>query len=211
MRALRLLATAGAAALLGCGGSTTESSSDGRIQITVSTVGAPSQSEEFLVSLDGGQPMAVAPNGSAAYEGVPRGTYVVHLFSLADNCVVSGTPDHRSVEVVPGAVVQVSFAVLCSVPLSGGFHITVATEGTQVDPDGYRLSVATTPTRTIGVNAEERYEGLAPQSYLISLKGVDYPCRVAGGTPQLFTVVAGQVVRVRLTVRCGDPSREPLL
>jgi hypothetical protein len=210
MRALRPLAMAGAAALLGCGGSTTESSSDGRIQVTVSTVGAAPQTDEFLVSLDGGQPLRVAPNGTAAYERVPRGTYLVHLFSLADNCVVNGTPDHRSVEVDEGEVVQVTFAVLCSVPLSGGFRITVLTEGTLVDQDGYRLSVSTTPMRTIGVNAEEQYEGLAPHSYLISLKGVAYFCRVVGGTPQLFTVVPGEVVRVRLTVRCGDGQGEPL-
>ena len=210
MRAPRLMAIAGAATLLGCGGSTTESSSDGRIQITISTVGAPPQSQEFLVSLNGDHPLGVAPNGSAAYERVPRGTYVVHLFSLADNCVVNGTPDHRSVEVDEGEVVLVTFAVLCSVPRSGGFHITVSTEGTPVDQDGYRLSVATTPMRTITVNADEQYEGLAPQSYLISLKGVVWFCKVVGGTPQLFTIVPGEVVRVRLTVRCGDQPGEPL-
>ena len=37
---------------------------------------------------------------------MPEGTYVIHLFSLADNCVVSGSPDHRSVVVAEGKVVQ---------------------------------------------------------------------------------------------------------
>ncbi len=210
MRALGPLAVTGAAALLGCG-STTETSSDGRIRITVSTIGAPHQTDEFLVSLDGAQVLGVAPNGSAVYDGVPRGTYVVHLFSLADNCVVSGSPGSRSVEVDEGEVVQVTFSVVCSRPVSGGFRVMVWTEGTPIDEDGYRLSVSTTPQRTIGVNADERYEGLAPGPYLISLKGVAWPCKVVGGTPQLLTVVLGEVMEVVLRVRCGDQQGEPPL
>ncbi|HEX6669270.1 MAG TPA: hypothetical protein VF061_06910, partial [Gemmatimonadales bacterium] len=68
MRGPRLLMVAGAAGFLGCGGSTTETSSDGRIQITVSTIGAPQQSDQFLVSLNGAQALAVPANGSAAYD-----------------------------------------------------------------------------------------------------------------------------------------------
>jgi hypothetical protein len=210
MRALSLLA--GAAALLGCGSSTTEvPSSEGRIQITVSTTGAPPQSDEYLVTLDGFPPLAVAPNGSAAYEDVPAGTYVIHLFSLADNCLVSGTPDHRSIDVVRGEVVQVSFSVLCSEPVSGGFRITVTTVGTPTDEDGYQLSVSGTPLRTIGVNAEEHYEGLAPGAHLVTLKDVADICDVAGGNPQRFTVVRGKAVRVAMRVRCGDGRGDPLL
>jgi hypothetical protein len=211
MRAPRLLTVASAAGFLGCGGSTTETSSDGRIQITVSTIGTPQQSDQFLVSLNGAQALAVPANGSAAYDQVPRGTYLVYLFALADNCVVSGSPDRHSVEVDEGEVVQVAFSVRCGRPVSSGFRVTVSTEGAPLDEDGYRLSVSTTPMRNIGVNAEEYYEGLAPGAYLITLKGVAWPCKVVGGTPQLFTVVAGQVVQVALTVRCGNGQGEPPL
>ena len=212
MRALGPLAVTGAAALLGCGSSTTEvPSSEGRIQITVSTSGAPPQSNEYLITLNGVQPLAVATNGSASYEAVPEGTYVIHLFSLADNCVVSGSPDHRSVAVAGGEVVQVTFAVLCSEPVSGGFRIAVSTVGTPVDEDGYQLSVSGTPLRTIGVNAEEAYEGLAPGAHLVTLKDVADFCDVAGGNPQKFTVVAGKAVRVAIRVRCGDGRGDPLL
>jgi hypothetical protein len=209
MRAPRRLLLVGAAALLGCG-DTTETSSPGRILVTVSTSGATPQSDQFLVTLDGTRPLSISPNGSAVYEEVPEGTYVVHLFSLADNCVVNGSPNHRSVRVVEGNVTKVSFSVLCGLAETGGFRVTVWTEGSPIDEDGYRLSVSTTPQRTIGVNADERYEGLAPGPYLITLKGVAWPCKVVGGTPQLFTVVAGQVVQVSLRVRCGDEPGEPL-
>jgi hypothetical protein len=202
MRALRPLAMS-AAAILGCGGSTTESSSGAQIRITVSTSG-PSQSDKFLVSLDGAQFLSVAPNGSARFERLSAGTYVVHLSSLADNCAVSGTPNHFSVTLDEDEVVQVAFAVVCSAPVSGGFLVTVRTQGAAVDADGYRLSVSTTPMRVIGVNAEELYEGLAPDTYFVTLKGVAWPCKVVGGIPQRFTAVPGTLVPVALTVRCGE-------
>src|SRR5688500_10648747 len=212
MRALGPLAAAGVAALLGCGSSTTEvPSSQGRIQVTVSTSGAAPQSDEYLITLNGFPPLAVAPNGSAAYEGVPAGTYVIQLFSLADNCVVSGTPDHRSVDVEEGEVVQVIFSVLCSEPVSGGFRIAVSTVGTPADEDGYQLSVSGTPLRTIGLSAEERYEGLAPGAHFVTLKDVADFCQVVGGNPQRFTVVPGKAVRVSIMVRCGDGRGDPLL
>ena len=210
MRALRPLAITGAAALLGCGSSMTETpSSEGRIQVTVSTSGAAPQSDEYLVTLNGDQPLGVAPNGVASYEAVPEGTYVVHLFSLADNCAVSGSPNSRSVRMIRGAVIEVSFSVACSVPETGGFRIVVTSVGTLVDEDGYGLSVAGTPLRSIEVNAEESYEGLAPGSHLVTLKDVADFCEVVGGNPRPYTVVPGKAVRVAIDVQCGevgDPS-----
>jgi hypothetical protein len=203
MRAPGSLVLAGAAALLGCG-DTTETSSPGRILVTVSTRGAEPQSDEYLVTLNGSHPLPITPNGSAVFEQVPEGTYVVHLFSLADNCVVSGSAGHRSVEVEDGEVVAITFSVLCSVPETGGFHVVVSTSGTPLDEDGYQLSVAGAPLRQIDVNAEEIYEGLAPGMHLITLKDVADFCEVLGGNPQPYTVVPGKSVRVALSVICGD-------
>lgn len=207
MRALGPLVVAGVAALLGCG-DTTESSAAGRILVTVFTSGAEPQSDEYLVTLNGESPLSITPNGSAVFDEVPEGTYVVHLFSLADNCAVSGSPNSRSVRVIRGAVVEISFSVACSVPVTGGFRIVVTTEGTPLDDDGYQLSVAGTPLRAIEVNAEESYEGLAPGAHLVTLKDVADFCDVVGGNPQPYTVVPGKAVRVAIDVRCGE-VREP--
>ena len=209
MRALGSLLLAGAAALLGCG-SATETPSDARILVRVSTRGAEPQSEEYLVTLNGARSTTVAPNGFAVYDEVPEGTHVVHLFSLADNCVVSGSPGHRSVEVADGEVIEVTFYVVCSAPVTGGFRIVVTTVGGPLDDDGYQLSVAGAPLRPIGVNAEERYEGLTPGLHLVTLKDVADFCSVVGGNPQPYTVVAGKSVRVAIGVRCGDGADRPL-
>jgi hypothetical protein len=206
MRALRGVMLACTAVSLGCGGSATETDSDGRIQITVTTSGADPQADEYLLTLDGARPLAVTPNGSALYDAVPEGAHVVHLFALADNCAVSGSSSPRSVNVRGGDVSQVSFSVVCTPPITGGFHIVVTTTGSQTDDDGYQLSVAGSPLRAIGVNAEETYEGLDPGMHLITLKDVADFCEVHGGNPQPYTVVVGKTVRVAIDVSCGTPA-----
>src|SRR5688500_4153860 len=154
MRAPRqLLPALSTAALLGCGGST-DIASDGRILVTVSTTGELPQSPEFLLSLDGARATSVSPNGSAVFEAVGAGSHVIHLFSLSDNCAVSGATSPRAVNVQDGEVVSVAFAVVCAAPTTGGFRVVVTTTGAPVDEDGYQLSVAGTPLRIIAVNAE---------------------------------------------------------
>lgn len=193
-----------AAASLGCGESATDTSSDGRIEITVTTSGADPQSEEYLLTLDGARPLAVTPNGSTIYDAVPEGTHIVHLFSLADNCAVSGSSSPRSVQVRDGDLVEISFTVVCSPPITGGFRIVVSTTGTLTDDDGYQLSVAGAPLRTIEVDAEETFQGLDPGMHLVTLKDVADFCEVQGGNPQPYTVVPGKTVRVAIQVRCGE-------
>jgi hypothetical protein len=195
-----------AAASLGCG-SAIDTTSDGRIRINITTSGADPQTEEYLLTLDGARPLSVTPNGSTIYDAVPEGTHVVHLFALADNCVVSGTSSPRSVSVRGGEVAEISFNVVCGPPITGGFRIVVTSIGTETDEDGYQLSVAGAPLRIIPVNAEETYQGLDPGVHLVTLKDVADFCDVQGGNPQPYTVVAGKTVRVAIRVECGgDPG-----
>jgi len=204
MRALRGLVLACAAASLGCGQSATDTATDGRIRISVSTSGADPQAEEYLLTLDGARPLAVTPNGTTIYDAVPEGTHIIHLFALADNCAVSRTTTSpRSVTVRGGNVAEISFRVVCSPPITGGFRIVVSTTGTETDDDGYQLSVAGAPLRIIGVNAEETYQGLDPGMHLVTLKDVADFCEVQGGNPQPYTVVPGKTVRVTIRVVCG--------
>jgi hypothetical protein len=201
MRALRWCLLTFAA--LGCGGSTTETGSEGRIRIDVITSGADPQSEEYLITLDGARPLSVAPNGSTVYDAVPEGTHVVHIFSLADNCAVSGGTSPRSVQVHGGDLSEITFTVVCGPPITGGFRVVVSSTGSLTDSDGYQLSVAGTSLRPIEINAEEVYQGLMPGAHLITLKDVADFCEVSGANPYPYTVVAGKTVRVTIRVGCG--------
>ncbi|MBA3893112.1 MAG: hypothetical protein H0X69_05380 [Gemmatimonadales bacterium] len=205
MRGLRWLVLACAAGSVACG-EPTDTTSNGRIRIGVTTSGADPQTDEYLVTLDGARPLSIAPNGSGVYDDVPEGTHVVHLFALADNCAVSGTTSPRSVNVRGGRVIEIDFTVVCRAPITGGFRVVVTTAGSPTDEDGYQLSVAGAPLRHIGVNAEETYQGLKPGLHLVTLKDVADFCEVHGGNPQPYTVVPGKTVRVAIRVGCGVGS-----
>jgi hypothetical protein len=189
----------------GCGETIINVSSDGRIEVSVSTDGTDPDTDGFSVTVDGGTARFVAPGGSVVLDSLSEGTHSVLLTGLAENCQVDGS-NPRSVVVGPDGQADVSFDVRCSRATTGGFTIQVSTSGVAADTDGYALAVAGGDIRGIGPNASETFTGLTAGAHLITLKDVDEPCAVTGGNPQPFTVIPGKTVLVRLAVVCGAAS-----
>jgi hypothetical protein len=187
----------------GCGETFISVSSDGRIEVAVSTNGSDPDTDGFSVTVDGGTAFFVAPGGSVVLDSLSQGSHSVLLTGLAENCQVEGT-NPRVVVVSQDGQANVSFDVRCARATTGGFTIQVTTSGAEPDTDGYALAVAGGDIRTIGPNATEAFLGLAPGVHLVTLKDLDEPCAVAGGNPQPFTVVPGKAVLVRLAVVCGE-------
>ena len=191
--------------LAGCNETFISVSSDGRIQVAVSTSGLDTDTDGFSVSVDGGTEQFVEAGGSVTLTNLSSGSHTVRLSGLSENCRVEGA-NPRVVLVDADGTAQVAFQVRCSLATTGGFLVQVTTGGDPIDPDGYQLSVAGEDTRNIGVTASETFAGLTPGIHLITLKDVDPPCAVVGGNPQPFTVVPGKRVTVRLAVVCGTAS-----
>ena len=189
-----------------CGESIINISSDGQIQVTVSTTGTDVDSDGFTVSVDGGTTQFVAPGGQVTLTGLEPGSHSVRLTGLAENClVVGGNP--KGVRVGSDGRATVAFEVTCVRATTGGFTIALITVGAPADTDGYRLAVAgADDIRSIASNATEIFTGLAPGGHLVTLKDVDPGCRLVGGNPQLFAAVPGKTLLVRLTVSCGTPT-----
>ena len=101
------------AAALGCGETFISVSSDGRIEVAVSTNGSGLDSHGFSVTVDGGTARFVAPGGSVVLDGLSEGSHSVLLSGLAENCRVEGT-NPRVVVVGPDGQAHVSFDVSCS-------------------------------------------------------------------------------------------------
>lgn len=193
--------------LLACG-EITGGASTGGIRITATTLGEGADLDGYLVVLDAQEIQALEPNGTATYEDVPDGGHLLTLHGLAEHCAVRGD-NPRPVAVRGGEVTQVAFRIVCTPPPSGAFLIRVSTVGTDLDPDGYLLSVAGAPFRLIEINATELFEDLAEGPHLVTLKRVVIECRLEGGNPQLFFVEAGRTVQITLRVVCGG-SPPPL-
>jgi len=189
----------------GCGETIINVSSDGRIEVAVSTNGSDLDTDGFSVTVDGGTARFVAPGGSVVLDSLAEGSHSVLLTGLAENCRVEGN-NPRSVVVGSNGRASVSFEVLCARATTGGFKIQVTTVGEPADTDGYALAVAGGEIRGIGPVATETFTGLSAGSHLVTLKDVDEPCSVVGGNPQPFTVIPGKTVLVRLAVVCGQVS-----
>ena len=88
-------------------------SSDGRIEVVVSTNGSDLDSDGFSVTVDGGTARFVAPGGSVVLDSLSEGSHSVLLSGLVENCRVEGT-NPRVVVVGPDGQAHVSFDVSCS-------------------------------------------------------------------------------------------------
>ena len=109
MRArLALLASLCIAA--GCGETFISISSDGRIEVAVSTDGGGTGG--LTITVDGGAAQAVPAAGIVVLSGLAEGRHSVLLGGLAEGCVVDGG-NPRVVDVDRGGTASVSFAVRC--------------------------------------------------------------------------------------------------
>jgi hypothetical protein len=96
----------------GCGQTFISVSSDGRIEVSVSTNGSDPDTDGFSVTVDGGTARFVAPGGSVVLDSLSEGSHSVLLTGLAENCRVEGS-NPRSVVVGPDGQADLSFDVRC--------------------------------------------------------------------------------------------------
>jgi hypothetical protein len=76
--------------LAGCGETFISVSSDGRIEVSVTTSGAGSDTDGFTISVDGRTEHRVAPGTAAVLEGLEEGRHSVLLGGVPGNCHVVG-------------------------------------------------------------------------------------------------------------------------
>src|SRR5207237_4464539 len=86
-----------------------------------------------------GRAEAAPANGSLLFPAVPAGQQTFSLYDVSSNCALVGA-ESKTVTVIAGDTSELTFAVTCSGNLPS-LRVTIATTGTNVDPDGYRLDV----------------------------------------------------------------------
>jgi Tol biopolymer transport system component len=184
---------------LGCDDSTAPVT--GAIGITVSTVGDTIDRDHdgYALSVDGGPAQAVSVNASLTIASIPPGNHLVRLDGLAPNCSVSGT-NPRSVEVVANFV-AVSFSVSC-IAKTGSIHVSTATSGSEMDPDGYVVTVGGVSRAEMPANGTASISDLREGTYPVTLVGLSGNCVVDGANLRTVTITFGATVEVAFTIRC---------
>ena len=86
---------------------------------------------------------------------------------------------------------------------TGDLSVTSNTTGSNLDPDGYAVTVDGGATQAIATNGTVTFTGLTAGSHSVQLSGVAGNCAVSGANPQTVTVPSGGTASTTFTVTCS--------
>jgi hypothetical protein len=160
-----------------------------------------------------GYPILLPANGSVLIDNVLPGDTRLGIGDVASNCAVVG-PNDQAVPVNAGATSEVTVVVTCAANLPS-IRVTIATTGTDIDPDGYYLyfqgahiscgTVSLGCPPSVPVNGVFTLSGLNPfEPYEVVLWGVAPNCAVSGDNDRYVTVTKGATVDVMFSITCSS-------
>ncbi len=178
--------------------------------MSTSTTGSNVDPDGYTVTVDGGASQPIGTNGSVTFTALPAGNHTVALSGVAGNCSVSGG-NSQTVNVPAGGTASTSFAVSCaSVSGDGSLTVTTSTTGSDLDPDGYTVTVdGGAASQPIATNGSVSFTGPAGD-HQVALSGVAANCTVGGANPRMVSVPAGGTATTTFSVSCaGAPPPPP--
>ena len=173
----------------------------GNLTVSTSTSGANLDPDGYTVAVDGGPGQAIGINGSLSFTNQAAGSHSVTLSGVAVNCTVTGG-NSQTVTVPSGGTATAAFTVSCSAA-TGNLTVTTSTTGSNLDPDGYAVTVDGGSPQVIGINASTSYPGLPAGSHTVAISGVAANCTVTGGNSQTVSVPSGGTATAAFTVSCS--------
>jgi hypothetical protein len=173
----------------------------GDLVVTTTTSGADIDPDGYSVTLDENPATvkSVGANGSVTFPGLSAGSHTVALSGLQSNCTVSD-PNPQTGVVVAGGSVTVAFSVACQA-LGGNLTVNVSTGGTELDPDGYTVTLDGGVSRSVGINGSVTFDGIAVGSHTIALSGLAPTCSLLNN-PRTVSVTLGQTTETAVAVEC---------
>ena len=176
-------------------------SQPGVLRVISATSGARLDSTGYEVSVDGGLGQPLAINDTLDVAGLSVGDHEVRLDSVAANCTVAGS-NPRTVSVPAQDTATTTFTVSCS-SQTGDLQVTTSTSGTNLDPDGYAVSVDSGLAQHVAINGSLTLPGLAAGAHSVRLDSVAANCTVAGGATKSVTVPDGGTATAAFDITCS--------
>ncbi|HEX2249073.1 MAG TPA: hypothetical protein VHH32_01915 [Gemmatimonadales bacterium] len=176
----------------------------GSVEVATVTTGGGSDPDGFLLTLDGAERGQIGTSATLSVAGVSPGLHSLGLSGLAGNCQVAGE-NPREITVVAGQTLQVPFSVTCvpAGPGTGTIEITTSTTGSDLDPDGYSVSVDGAAGQPLGPNARLTVSNVPSGAHRVDLLGIAANCSLSVPNPRRVTVTAGSSVTVAFAVNCA--------
>lgn len=176
----------------------------GNLTVSTSTTGSNVDPDGYTATIDGGASQPIGTNGSVTFSGLAAGNHTVALSGVAGNCTVSGG-NSRSVSVPAGGTASTSFAITCAAT-TGNLSVTTNTTGSNLDPDGYTVTVDGGANQAIATNGSVTFSGLSAGSHTVALSGIAANCSVSGSNPQTVTVPSGGTASASFVISCAATS-----
>jgi TolB protein len=138
--------------------------------------------------------------GPLVFAPISSGDHVVELAGLSANCQVD-SPSLRNVLVSERDTARVTFTVTCE-GSGGTLQISVATTGTDLDPNGYMVTVDGAGLGEI--DPDGTFSGTAPAGpHTIELGAMTPNCRAEGENPRTVGLPSQGYVALRFEVECS--------
>jgi Tol biopolymer transport system component len=177
----------------------------GSLRLTTSTDGPDPDPDGYTFAVDGGTDQPISATGTTTLTNVSAGDHNVQLGAVAGNCTLQGT-NPRSVTVSGGATANVSFAITC-VATAGTIRVSVTTEGSPTDPDGYVAKLdAADSGKSIPTTGSVSFTGVLSGDHAVTLTGLADNCGATGGPLRNITVAVGATVEVGFVVTCSPTT-----
>jgi len=173
----------------------------GAARVTVTTIGVELDTNGYSMAIDGGVRHLIPVNDTMTLARLTAGSPSVLHAGLAPNCAIAGAANPQTVNVVTGATAQVVFSVTC-VATTGRLTVTIGTTGTDLDPDGYSLSVDSGVGQAVAVNGAVTVSGLSAGGHSVTLSGVTTNCTVSGTNPRAVSIATSVSTSVAFDVAC---------
>jgi hypothetical protein len=169
------------------------------LNVNVATTGFNIDPDGYVVWVDNSLSQAVGANGVVTFN-LPAGPHEVALYGVAANCAVGGNNPRM---VFPGLdmVATTTFSVGCL--SEGDLSVSTSTNGVDLDPDGYTVTVDGAASRAIATNGGVTFTGIAAGSHSVALSGIAGNCTVSGSDPQSVTVAAGATATAPFSLSCS--------
>src|SRR6266581_2010263 len=197
-------------------------STHGSLHVTATTSGVDLDPDGYVVCVDPsagyyGTSCAYGPSitvNGAVTLSVSAGDHRVLLQGIAGNCVVSGE-NPRMVSTSVGNTTEVALSLTCAT--LPRLHITTATTGGQVDPNGYTACVDpqydyyddlycySGAPQAIGLNGTLTI-GVPAGNHTVLLNDVADNCTVGGANPRPVSATATDTTQVPFSITCPPPG-----
>jgi hypothetical protein len=178
----------------------TEPRGPGSIFISSSATAVDLGFFEYTIAIDDATPRQLTSFDDASYitNGLAHGRHEVELAGLPPACSAGTNP--KEVNLRGDDTALVVFSIQCA-RTTGDLRITVATTGSDVDTDGYLVSVDQFGITTIPSNGQLNVNFVPPGPHQVSLSRVASNCTAPPA--QTVNIVAGVLTTVNFTVTCN--------